>query len=66
VELDRLKTLSGQEVVVFSVDSGVKHQLLSQMVRYYGITSIPAVIINGKAVQGRVAKAEELLQVTNA
>lgn len=49
-----------KNIIVFPIDATFEDDTVYMLKQFYNITSYPTVIINGKAVQGRVVSAKEL------
>ena len=51
----------GKRLVVFTVDFNYKEPTLDLVKKYYNITSVPAIVVNGQVLQGRLIPQRELL-----
>lgn len=59
-KLNRLVSESGRDLIMFPMDFDSEDPLITNLKRFYGINSTPAVIINDQVFQGRLFTAEEL------
>src|SRR3989338_7771691 len=67
-QLDKLNLkarASGKEMVMFPIDFYMGEPIASNLKKYYGINSSPAIIINDNVLQGRLFTAEELFSAQN-
>jgi len=63
-QIDRLSKKivdSGSNLIMFPVDFNSDHSIIRNLKNYYNINSTPAIIINDKVFQGRLFRAEELM-----
>jgi len=61
-ELNRKVIAQGKDIVMFPIDFYMNETIITNLKKYYGIQSTPAVIINNKVFQGRLFSSEELLE----
>jgi hypothetical protein len=54
-------TKQGKQVLIFTVDAQSDEPMIQYLMTYYGISSLPALVINDQVYQGRLYTAEELL-----
>ena len=59
--LSKKISITGNNLIMFPVDSNSKQAIVRILEDYYGINSTPAIIINNKVFQGRLFTAEELM-----
>lgn len=64
-ELNRKIKASGKDIVMFPIDFNMDEPIVSNLKKYYGISSTPAIIINDKVFQGRLFTAKELFSAQN-
>ncbi len=64
-ELNNKVRSSGKEMVMFPIDFYMDEPIVSNLKKYYGISSTPAIIINDKVFLGRLFTSEELFSAQN-
>jgi len=68
-QLDKLNEKirdQGKEVIMFPIDFYLDEPIVANLKTYYGITEIPAIIINDEVFQGRLFSSDELLPKQSA
>ena len=60
-ELNKKIREKGQDIVMLPIDINLNETIITNLKKYYGINSTPAIIVNDKVFQGRVFNSEELL-----
>lgn len=58
--LNRKVQLAGSDLIMFPVDFNSNETIVKNLKEYYGIDSVPAIIVNDKVFQGKLFTAEEL------
>jgi len=67
--LDNVKNFLAAEnksLIVFTVDSAYKEAALDLVKKYYGISAVPAIIINDAMLQGRLFSENEIILKINS
>ncbi|MBI3026848.1 hypothetical protein HYY70_01935 [Candidatus Woesearchaeota archaeon] len=73
-QIDRLKQMvsaNAGNLIMFPIDFNSTQAIVKNLKNYYGLKSTPAIVINDRVFQGRLFKAEELInnskrQIRNA
>ena len=63
-EIDNLNKMilaSGSRMIMFPLDFDSGEIIIKNLKNYYNITATPAIMINDRVFQGRLFKAEELM-----
>mgnify|MGYP001324772328 FL=1 len=60
-ELNRKAKEKGKDVVIFPIDFHMNESIVTNLKKYYGINTTPAITINDNVFQGRLFTSEELL-----
>lgn len=63
-QLDKLNEKAkalNKEIVMFPIDFYLDNPIVTNLKKYYGINSTPAIIVNDKVFQGRLFSSDELL-----
>lgn len=60
-KLSRMVSSAGSSMIMFPVDFNSSSSVISNLKKYYGIKSTPAIIINDRVYQGRLFRAAELM-----
>ena len=55
----------GKEMIMFPIDFYMKEPIVENLKKYYGITSVPAIIINDNVMQGRLFTSAEILKAAS-
>ncbi|MBS3131575.1 hypothetical protein J4212_04040 [Candidatus Woesearchaeota archaeon] len=61
-ELNRQLSAKGSDIIMFPIDFSSREPLIRNLEAYYRINSTPAIVLNGRVMQGRLFTSGELLK----